>query len=120
MGLNSIAPWIVVKCPWIPVMFLVPLCILYDLYCYLRLRVNYFLRWRSGRAGRVHEDKVRRVQEQVHDWIKQGRKTKMCTARPSEFLDLYLQLLVILIPLSIRLPVHHPPDPDLQEAPPPR
>ena len=82
----SLAQTIVVKFPWIPVLFLVPLCILYDLHCYLRLRINYFLMgWRSGgRAGRVHEDRVRRVQEQVQEWIRAGRKSRMCTARPSE------------------------------------
>ena len=40
MSLNDMAPWIVVKFPWIPVLFLVPLCIVYDLYCYVRLRVR--------------------------------------------------------------------------------
>ncbi len=84
MSLGDAVPELVARFPWIPVLFLVPLCILYDLYCYVRLRACYLMRRLSGRASRVHEEKVKKVQEQVMEWNRTGRKNRMCTARPSE------------------------------------
>jgi hypothetical protein len=52
---------LIVQCPWIPVLILVPLCVIYDTYCYLRIRANAFIRARSGLSQRKHEDKVRKM-----------------------------------------------------------
>ena len=81
--MGSILSDIVVKCPWLPMLVLVPLCIAYDLYMFVRLRINGL--WLSGaRSSRRHDERVRHVQEQIREWIKMGRKAPMCTARPGE------------------------------------
>ena len=75
-SLKTSVPWLVSRCPWLPVLFLVPLCIIYDTFCLLRLR--------CGSTGTGHEERVRRVQAQVRRWAEEGAKVPMCTARPSK------------------------------------
>ncbi|TRY78727.1 hypothetical protein TCAL_09304 [Tigriopus californicus] len=79
MSLHGMLSWLVVKCPWIPVLFLIPCCIIYDTIAFIRFR------WASifhSRDTRRHEERVQHVQEQVREWKKSGSTATMCTARP--------------------------------------
>jgi len=64
---------------WILVcFFLLPLSVLHDVLAYVRNKVIF----RLNSAPKKHIEKVRKVQEQVKNWNKSGRKVQMCTARP--------------------------------------
>jgi len=58
--------------------FVMPLSVVFD--CYWRLRTWYIAKYMSAPA--LHPKRVQRVQEAVRDWARQGKKQRMCTARP--------------------------------------
>ena len=60
------------------VFFLLPLTVVFDAFWYLR---NLYM-FRSGAAPQHHDRRVRAVQDQVRQWVRDGRPTQMCTARP--------------------------------------
>ena len=66
--------WAAVVCP-----LLLPVSFFWDLFSYWRL----LLRFWCSRGGNTHKENVRKVQEQVRAWRKEGIGRKMCTARPS-------------------------------------
>eukprot|EP00095_Tigriopus_kingsejongensis_P005765 maker-scaffold51_size454968-snap-gene-3.27 protein:Tk05765 transcript:maker-scaffold51_size454968-snap-gene-3.27-mRNA-1 annotation:"24-dehydrocholesterol reductase" len=79
MTLHGCLSWLVVKCPWIPVLFLIPACIIYDTCSFIRFRWNSLFHIRDTRR---HEERVQHVQDQVRAWKESGSTATMCTARP--------------------------------------
>ncbi|CAH0562714.1 unnamed protein product [Brassicogethes aeneus] len=64
---------------WIFVcLFLLPASFLFDTWMYCR---NWLI-FKLSSAPKQHLNKVKHVQKQIRDWNDNGRKTKMCTARP--------------------------------------
>ncbi|XP_022317755.2 delta(24)-sterol reductase-like isoform X1 [Crassostrea virginica] len=59
-------------------LFLMPISVVYDVFMFIRNWVVF----RINSAPKQHNNKVRYVQQQVKQWNADGRKTKMCTARP--------------------------------------
>ncbi|KAJ8306436.1 hypothetical protein KUTeg_016981, partial [Tegillarca granosa] len=59
-------------------LFLLPLSVVYDVVMYVR---NWIV-FKLNSAPKQHDNKVKKVQAQVKEWIKDGRQTQMCTARP--------------------------------------
>jgi len=65
---------------WMFAIWLVPLSVVYDVFCYIRTRLNFLLS--SGGDQREHEERVADVQRQVRKWRQEGSRKVMCTARP--------------------------------------
>ncbi|XP_060516051.1 delta(24)-sterol reductase-like isoform X3 [Cylas formicarius] len=59
-------------------LFLLPISFLFDVWLYFR---NWIV-FKLISAPKQHERKIKYVQKQVRDWSDEGKKTKMCTARP--------------------------------------
>ncbi|OQR89723.1 24-dehydrocholesterol reductase, partial [Thraustotheca clavata] len=75
---SSIA-YILIHYRWIFVcFFLLPISFVYDILFFVRSRVIFYL----NSAPLKHKERVLQVQQQVLQWIKQGRQVPMCTARP--------------------------------------
>lgn len=73
------AEYIIIKQRWIFVcLFLLPLSVLYEVFLYLRN----WLAFKLYSSPQRHEQRVKKVQEQVKKWNKDGQKRRMCTARP--------------------------------------
>ncbi|XP_047443506.1 delta(24)-sterol reductase [Mugil cephalus] len=71
--------YVIVHQRWIFVcLFLLPLSVIFDVYYYLRS----WLIFKMCSAPKLHEQRVRDIQRQVREWMKDGRKTRMCTGRP--------------------------------------
>ncbi|TMS33160.1 hypothetical protein L596_000930 [Steinernema carpocapsae] len=71
--------WVVVHFRWVFVVwFLLPLSLVYDLYTVARDKVIHF----AQSAPKAHQRKVNLIQQQIRKWNDEGRKTKLCTARP--------------------------------------
>lgn len=107
MSNDGFLSWIVVKLPWLPLLGLLPICIVYDCFCFFRLRWNYLFR-HSNRRRDKHLDKVAKVQEQVVRWnqLPDEKKVPMCTARPG-YKSITLQTLTYkdrLYKIAIDLP----------------
>ena len=66
--------WAAAVCP-----LLLPVSFIWDVFTYWRLVIRFWLM----RGRNNHEDNVKKVQDQVREWRKEGRGRKMCTARPS-------------------------------------
>jgi delta24-sterol reductase len=58
--------------------FLLPLSVIYDLFIYVRNKIIFMIH----SAASQHDKKVARVQQQIQQWAAEGRKEKLCTARP--------------------------------------
>jgi len=77
---ESLFEHILINYRWVFVcFFLLPISFFYDIWLYFR---NWFV-FKLSSAPQQHDRKVRSVQKQVQSWAKSGKKTKMCTARPS-------------------------------------
>ncbi|WAR23698.1 DHC24-like protein [Mya arenaria] len=71
--------YIIMHYRWIFVcLFLLPLSVMYDFFMYVRA----WLMFKLNSAPKMHDAKVKNVQEQVNAWRQDGMKTRMCTARP--------------------------------------
>ncbi|KAK3089419.1 hypothetical protein FSP39_003484 [Pinctada imbricata] len=60
------------------ILFLLPMSVVFDLYMYIR---NWIV-FKMNSAPKMHDARVKYVQQQVKQWNQDGRKSKMCTARP--------------------------------------
>ena len=58
--------------------FLLPLSGLFDGYLYVRNKISFYLH----SAPKLHDTKVKKIQDEIVEWNKEGRKVKLCTARP--------------------------------------
>ncbi|GFO23070.1 delta(24)-sterol reductase-like [Plakobranchus ocellatus] len=71
--------YIIINYRWIFVcIFLLPLSVFYDAFMYIRAKIVFSL----NSAPKQHDARVANVQKQVRAWDRDGRQTKMCTARP--------------------------------------
>ncbi|XP_064626464.1 delta(24)-sterol reductase-like [Lineus longissimus] len=71
--------YILINYRWIFVcLFLLPVSVVYDVLFYVRNWVVFKL----NSAPKQHDKKVQKVQKQIREWIDDGCKTQMCTARP--------------------------------------
>lgn len=78
-GCENLTEYILINYRWVFVcLFLLPVSFFYDLWLYLR---NWLV-FQLTSAPKQHNKKVRDVQRQVREWIKNGKKSQMCTARP--------------------------------------
>lgn len=59
-------------------LFLLPVSVVYDIFMFVRN----WLMFRLNSAPKLHDSRVRHVQEQVKQWRMDGCRTPMCTARP--------------------------------------
>ncbi|KAG5885059.1 hypothetical protein JTB14_018289 [Gonioctena quinquepunctata] len=76
---DSLVEYILIYYRWVFVcLFLLPASFVFDIWMYIR---NWLVLKLSS-APRQHNNKVKHVQNQIKEWNKHGRKTKMCTARP--------------------------------------
>ncbi|KAF7268520.1 hypothetical protein GWI33_018395 [Rhynchophorus ferrugineus] len=76
---DSLSEYVLIHYRWVFVcLFLLPLSFLYDLWLYFRNWVVFQL----ISAPKQHDNKVKFVQKQIRDWVANGKKTQMCTARP--------------------------------------
>lgn len=70
---------VIVHHRWVFVcLFLLPLSFCYEMFLYIRHLVIYKL----FSAPKLHEERVKQVQKQIRNWNNDGRRGKMCTARP--------------------------------------
>ncbi|XP_049881861.1 delta(24)-sterol reductase-like [Pectinophora gossypiella] len=77
---ENLTEYILVEYRWVVVMaFLLPLSFLWKVWSCVRNYVVFTL----SSAPKMHHKKVKDVQNQVKEWIKAGRTTKLCTARPT-------------------------------------
>ncbi|CAH1153510.1 unnamed protein product [Phaedon cochleariae] len=76
---DNLVEYILVHYRWVFVcLFLLPVSFVFNIWLYLR---NWLVLKLSS-APQQHNNKVKHVQKQVLNWDENGRKTKMCTARP--------------------------------------
>ncbi|CAH0403550.1 unnamed protein product [Chilo suppressalis] len=77
---ESLTEYIIVEYRWVVVIFaLLPMSLFWKIWSSLR---NYVV-FKLNSAPKMHDRKVKHVQKQVKDWLVNGRKTKLCTARPT-------------------------------------
>ncbi|GAB6032196.1 Delta(24)-sterol reductase [Chamberlinius hualienensis] len=75
----SLFEHLIINYRWMFVLFfLLPLSVIYDIFFYMRNRIVFTLR----SAPKLHDRRVRNVQQQVREWKDAGAKVPMCTARP--------------------------------------
>ena len=65
---------------WIFAIWLVPISLVYDIFWWVRTRLNFLTCSRNSNLR--HEQKVQDVQDQVEAWKASGCEQPMCTARP--------------------------------------
>ena len=65
---------------WIFAIWLVPISLVYDIFWWVRTRLNFLTCSRNSNLR--HEQKVQDVQDQVKAWKASGCEQPMCTARP--------------------------------------
>ncbi|XP_044256861.1 delta(24)-sterol reductase-like isoform X1 [Tribolium madens] len=71
--------YILIHYRWVFVcLFLLPASFFFDIWLYFR---NWII-FKLSSAPKQHHSKVKHVQTQVRNWIKNGKKQFMCTARP--------------------------------------
>jgi delta24-sterol reductase len=71
--------YILIHYRWIFVcLFLLPVSVVYDAFMYLRVKLVFAF----SSAPKQHNTKVQNVQKQVRQWNDNGRRNRMCTARP--------------------------------------
>ncbi|XP_073449556.1 delta(24)-sterol reductase [Aquarana catesbeiana] len=71
--------YVIVHHRWIFVcLFLLPLSVVFDLYYYVRA----WLVFKMCSAPKLHDRRVKEIQEQVRQWKADGAKKFMCTGRP--------------------------------------
>lgn len=71
--------YILLNYRWVFVcLFLLPMSVVYEIFLYLRTWIIFKLH----SAPKMHDKKVKHVQDQVKAWREDGMKSKMCTARP--------------------------------------
>ncbi|CAG9796151.1 unnamed protein product [Diatraea saccharalis] len=77
---ESVAEYILVEYRWVVVILaLLPMSLLWKIWSTFR---NYVV-FKLNSAPKMHDRKVKQVQKQIKDWLSGGRKTKLCTARPT-------------------------------------
>lgn len=77
---ENFAEYIIIEYRWIIVItILLPLSLLWKIWSVLR---NYIV-FKLNSAPKLHDRKVNDVQKQILKWINDGRKTQLCTARPT-------------------------------------
>ncbi len=64
---------------WVFVMILLPISFSYDLFFFIRNKIMFVIRALDTTG---HDEKVRVISDEIKDWVKTGRKGRMCTARP--------------------------------------
>jgi delta24-sterol reductase len=63
---------------WVVMFFVIPLTFVVETIIYIRNRIV----WAFFATTKLHDQRVRKIQEQIRKWDKDGRKKKLCTARP--------------------------------------
>ncbi|CAL8134552.1 unnamed protein product [Orchesella dallaii] len=77
--INGVIEYIVIHYRWVLVcFFLLPASFVFDIYTYIRTWIVFHM----ASAPKLHDKKVKEVQRQVKEWIRDGKKVPMCTARP--------------------------------------
>jgi delta24-sterol reductase len=56
-----------------------PLTVTYELFLWLRNTSSFYFREKSPEK---HSLRVKKISDEIKDWVKNGRKIKMCTSRP--------------------------------------
>ena len=56
-----------------------PLSLAYDTYLLVRNLMSFHFR---EKAPEKHAQRVAKISDEIKEWVKEGRKTQMCTARP--------------------------------------
>lgn len=71
--------YVIIHYRWVFVcLFLLPISVVYDIFMFIR---NWFV-FKFNSAPKLHDSRVRHVQEQVKQWHADKCQTPMCTARP--------------------------------------
>eukprot|EP00049_Salpingoeca_infusionum_P017619 m.353707 g.353707 ORF g.353707 m.353707 type:complete len:526 (+) comp16826_c0_seq1:209-1786(+) len=83
-GADKGLAYIVTNHRWIiVVLFLMPATMLMNILFAIRNYINFRLGAMSDRSKQIHQDNVKVVKDALDQWAAEGKKTKLCSARPA-------------------------------------